>query len=181
MRTIAAVIAVAASVLAGCGQEQQDSVATPPETTGVPTSTTTLAATTAPNTTTAPKTTTATGTAVKIGGSPYGEMLFAVNDQAIYLFDEEKTSKPECYGACAKAWPPVLTDGRPRAVKGVDAAMLGTVKRTDGTTQVTYNDHPLYFYADEAPGEVKCHNVDHAGGLWYVVQPNGDEIGRAHV
>lgn len=171
MRTIAAVIAVAASVLAGCGgQEHQDTVATPSEATSVPTSTTAPAATTAPKTTTAA----ATGTAVKIGGSPYGEMLFAENDQAIYLFDEEKTGKPECYGACAKAWPPVLTDGRPQAVKGVDAAMLGTVERTDGTTQVTYHDHPLYFYADEAPGEVKCHNVDHAGGLWYVVQPDGN-------
>ena len=101
-------------------------------------------------------------------------MLFDATGQAIYLFDIETTSKPECYGVCADAWPPVLTTGRPVDGPGVDPSLLGTTKRSDGTVQVTYNDHPLYFYAHEGKHEVKCHNVFLNGGTWYVVQPSGD-------
>ena len=52
--------------------------------------------------------------------------------------------------------------------------MLGTTRRTDGTTQVTYGGHPLYFYAHEGKHEVKCHHVYLNGGIWYAVLPNGD-------
>ena len=107
-------------------------------------------------------------------GSEFGSMLFDAGGQAIYLFDVETTVKPACYDACAEAWPPVLTAGKPVAGVGVQGALLGTTKRTDGTVQVTYNDHPLYYYAHEARGEVKCHDVFLNGGNWYVLQPNGD-------
>jgi predicted lipoprotein with Yx(FWY)xxD motif len=100
-------------------------------------------------------------------------MLFDGTGQAIYLFDIETTSKPECYAACAEAWPPVLTRGPPVAGQGVKGSMLGTTNRSDGSVQVTYNDHPLYFYAHEAKHEVKCHDVFLNGGNWYVVQPDG--------
>jgi len=113
------------------------------------------------------------GTRVVVSGSDFGPMLFDDTGQAIYLFDVETTSEPRCYDACAEAWPPVLTDGKPVAGKGVDAGLLGTVKRSDGTMQVTYGDHPLYFYAHEAKGEVLCHDVFLNGGNWYVVQPDG--------
>jgi len=113
------------------------------------------------------------GTRVVVAGSEFGPMLFDDTGQAIYLFDVETTSKPRCYDACAEAWPPVLTEGKPVAGKGVDAGLLGTVKRSDGTVQVTYGDHPLYFYAHEAKGEVLCHDVFLNGGNWYVVQPDG--------
>ena len=85
----------------------------------------------------------------------------------------EQTAKPECYGACAEAWPPVLTKGSPTAASGTKQELLGTTKRTDGTTQVTYGGHPLYFYAHEAKNEVKCHNIQGFGGLWLVVTPAG--------
>ena len=75
---------------------------------------------------------------------------------------------------CAVAWPPVVTDGEPVAGKGVDPALLGTTERADGRLQVTYNDHPLYFYAHEGKHEVLCHDVFLNGGNWYVVQPDGD-------
>jgi predicted lipoprotein with Yx(FWY)xxD motif len=100
-------------------------------------------------------------------------MLFDTRRQAIYLFDVETTDEPKCYGECADAWPPVLTEGAPVAGKGVKASLLGTTKRSDGTTQVTYGGHPLYFYAHEGPGEVECHDVFLNGGTWYVVQPDG--------
>ena len=69
-------------------------------------------------------------------------------------------------------------EGEPVAGNGLDDALLGTVERSDGTTQVTYGDHPLYFYAHEGKNEVLCHDVFLNGGNWYVVQPNGDAAPR---
>lgn len=114
------------------------------------------------------------GTRVAVADSDFGPMLFDATGQAIYLFDVETTAKPRCYDDCAEAWPPVLSDGRPVAGRGVDGSLLGTTKRTDGTVQVTYGGHPLYFYAHEAKREVKCHDVFLNGGNWYVVRPDGD-------
>lgn len=101
-------------------------------------------------------------------------ILFDKTGQAIYLFDKETSSTSACYDACAEAWPPVVTTGRPVAAAGVKQSLLGTTKRTDGTTQVTYGGHPLYYYAHEAKNEVKCHNITGFGGLWLVVTPAGD-------
>lgn len=128
---------------------------------------------TATSTTAAPTETAKPGTEIVVADSEFGEMLFDKRDRAIYLFDIEETEAPKCYGECAKAWPPVLTEGEPLAGTGVDEALLGTTGRSDGTTQVTYGGHPLYYYAHEAPGEVKCHDVFLNGGNWYVVRPDG--------
>jgi predicted lipoprotein with Yx(FWY)xxD motif len=106
--------------------------------------------------------------------SEYGTMLFDERGQAIYLFDKETSDNPECYDDCAEAWPPVLTEGDPEAESDVEAGLLDTTERDDGSLQVTYNGHPLYFYADEDPGEVLCHDVDDFGGTWLVVTPEGD-------
>jgi len=100
-------------------------------------------------------------------------MLFDRSGQAIYLFDRERTRTPNCYGACAESWPPVLASGQSRDHGRVDAALLGTTKRRDGSTQVTYGGHPLYFYAHEGKHQVLCHNVEEYGGRWLVVRPNG--------
>ncbi len=106
--------------------------------------------------------------------SEFGEMLFDETGQAIYLFDKEKTPTPECYDACAEAWPPVLTEGAPVAAGGARADLLGTSPRTDGSMQVTYAGHPLYYYVNEGKNEVRCHNVNLNGGLWLVVTPDGE-------
>ena len=79
-----------------------------------------------------------------------------------------------CYDECAVAWPPVLTDGPPVAAQGADADALGTTPRTDGSMQVTYGGHPLYYYAHEGPNEVRCHNVSGFGGLWLALSPAGE-------
>lgn len=68
----------------------------------------------------------------------------------------------------------MLTQGEPRAGLGVENSLLGTTERTDGALQVTYDNHPLYFYAHEGKREVKCHDVFMNGGNWYVVRPDGD-------
>jgi predicted lipoprotein with Yx(FWY)xxD motif len=114
------------------------------------------------------------GTTVVLGDSEFGPMLFDSKDQAIYVFERDPKGESACYGECAAAWPPVLTKGEPKAADGVDASLLGTAERRDGKLQLTYAGRPLYFYAHERPGEVKCHNVDLNGGLWWVVGPNGE-------
>lgn len=115
------------------------------------------------------------GTTIKTGDSQFGQVLFDGDDQAVYYFDKETSSESECYGACAEAWPPVLTEGDPRAGQGAQGGKLGTTERDDGTTQVTYGGRPLYYY-DEPAGEVRCHNVSGFGGLWLAVQPNGQAV-----
>lgn len=115
----------------------------------------------------------AAGVVITSASSNYGQMLFNDDGQAIYIWEREKSAKPRCYGDCAQAWPPVLTDGAPVAAGRVSAKKLGTTQRSDGTTQVTYNGHPLYYYTDELPGEVRCHNVATHGGLWWVITPKG--------
>jgi predicted lipoprotein with Yx(FWY)xxD motif len=119
---------------------------------------------------------TAAGPEIKVADSQYGPILFDSSNQAIYLFDKENSATSQCYGACAEAWPPVLTKGEPRAGDGVDAKLLGTTERDDGSVQVTYNGHPLYYYVDDPPGEVLCHNVEEFGGLWLVVGPGGEAV-----
>lgn len=114
------------------------------------------------------------GATITLGDSEFGSMLFDSNDQAIYIFERDPKGETVCYGECAEAWPPVFTKGKPQAGDGVDASLLGTVKRRDGQLQVTYAGQPLYFYAHEQPGEVKCHNVNLNGGLWWVVGPDGN-------
>jgi predicted lipoprotein with Yx(FWY)xxD motif len=118
----------------------------------------------------------ATGTEVQVSSSDYGRILFDGDDQAVYLFDKENGATSECYDDCASAWPPVLTKGEPQAGAGADAGLLGTTERDDGSTQVTYNGHPLYYYRDDPPGQVLCQNVDEFGGLWLVVDPKGDAV-----
>lgn len=113
------------------------------------------------------------GTTIIAAKSNFGEILYDASGQAIYLFDAEQSDRPECYDACAEAWPPVLTDGTPRETGDVRAKLLGTTRRSDGSTQVTYDGHPLYFYADEGKYEVLCHDVEGFGGTWLAVQPGG--------
>jgi predicted lipoprotein with Yx(FWY)xxD motif len=116
----------------------------------------------------------AKGTEITVRGSDFGRMLWGPKRQAIYVFENDSEGRSNCYGACAKAWPPVLTKGAPRAGKRVNDDLLGTTRRRNGKRQVTYDGRPLYYYAHEGPGEVLCHNVDLNGGLWWVVGPSGE-------
>jgi predicted lipoprotein with Yx(FWY)xxD motif len=116
------------------------------------------------------------GTEITVSSSQFGDVIFDGSNQAIYLFDKESSSKPECYGDCAAAWPPVLTDVEPVASGAAQQKLLGTTERDDGSTQVTYAGQPLYYYAHEGPGEVLCHNVEEFGGLWLVLDANGQAL-----
>ncbi|HEX6586382.1 MAG TPA: hypothetical protein VF052_06490 [Solirubrobacterales bacterium] len=166
IRLIAIGAAAAALLLVGCGDDDDDDG-----------DSTTAAGTAAATTTVPPPAEPAgKGTTIKVSDSDYGPILFDGDDQAIYLFDKESGPTSECYGDCADAWPPVLTEGAPRAGSGADPSLLGATERTDGTTQATYNGHPLYYYVDDPPGAVLCQNIEEFGGLWLVVKPNGDPV-----
>jgi predicted lipoprotein with Yx(FWY)xxD motif len=109
--------------------------------------------------------------------SRYGKILFDGRGHVLYLFARDRGGRSSCYGACAKAWPPFLTKGAPKAIAGVNAKLLGTTKRSDGTLQVTYAKHPLYYFSEDTkPGQIKCQNVSNFGGLWLVVTPSGKAV-----
>ncbi|GAA3413513.1 COG4315 family predicted lipoprotein [Streptosporangium vulgare] len=116
----------------------------------------------------------ATRAKVELGETRIGKVLVGEGGRTLYLFKKDKDGKSSCSDACARAWPPYVTDGAPEAGEGVDKKLLGTTERDDGTTQVTYNRHPLYYYAkDTEAGDIKGHDVDGFGGEWYAVGANG--------
>jgi predicted lipoprotein with Yx(FWY)xxD motif len=109
--------------------------------------------------------------------SRYGKILFDGRGRVLYLFARDRGGRSSCSGACAKAWPPFLTKGTPRTLSGVNAKLLGTTRRGNGTLQVTYAKHPLYYFKEDTkPGQIKCQNVSNFGGLWLVIAPSGKPV-----
>jgi predicted lipoprotein with Yx(FWY)xxD motif len=106
----------------------------------------------------------------------YGRAIFDGRSRALYLFGRDRSPKSTCYGSCAKAWPPFLTKGAPKAGAGVRNSLIGTTRRKDGRRQVTYGGHPLYYYEGDRKGQAKCQGVNNAGGIWLVVSPAGKAI-----
>lgn len=118
-------------------------------------------------------------TTLTVRNTRYGAMLFDGRGRALYGFTRDKRGGPsQCYGACAEAWPvQYAKKGQLRAGAGVKQSLLGTTRRRDGRSQVTYNGWPLYYYVDDVrPGQVTCQNVSEFGGLWLVVRPNGQLV-----
>ena len=116
------------------------------------------------------------GVKLKLVGSEYGKAVMNGRGRALYLFDKESTRTPQCYGDCAVAWPPFLTKGKPVAGDGLDPKLVGTTLRTDGTRQVTYRGHPLYYYEHDTPGVILCQDVFEFGGYWLLVNRRGNAI-----
>jgi predicted lipoprotein with Yx(FWY)xxD motif len=110
-----------------------------------------------------------------------GKVLVNGKGVTLYLFEKDKKGRSACTGACAKAWPPLLTKGRPHASGGASSKKLGTTRRADGTTQVTYNGHPLYTFIGDAgkPGRTAGEGSKAFGAEWYVVGTNGNKIEKA--
>jgi predicted lipoprotein with Yx(FWY)xxD motif len=128
----------------------------------------------------APATTTAAaaGTAVGTIHTKLGTILVAgPKHMTVYLFEADKGTTSNCSSACAQAWPPVTTTGEPKAEGGAKASSLGTTERSDGTRQVTYHGHPLYYYvSDQSSGETTGQGVNSFGADWYVMSPKGGKI-----
>ena len=113
---------------------------------------------------------------VKTRSGSLGTFLVGPNGRTLYLFTNDTTTKSTCYDACAQAWPPLLTTGKPKAAAKARASLLGTTKRRDGKRQVTYKGHPLYYYTpDRKAGDTTGQKV---GGVWFVVSRTGRAIKR---
>jgi predicted lipoprotein with Yx(FWY)xxD motif len=112
-----------------------------------------------------------------------GPVLAEAEGRTLYVFDKDRHTRylglsSACYGACTETWQPLLTDGEPEAEEGAFPTKLGTLKRRDGTLQVTYYGHPLYTYVgDEAPGEAHGIGASEFGGQWRALQPDDGELG----
>ena len=105
------------------------------------------------------------------------QALIGSSGRTLYLFEADKNLTSACSGACAAAWPPDTVTGTPQAGSGVNQALLGTITRPDGTMQLTYNGHPLYYFAgDTGTGTANGEGSKAFGADWYVVNASGSKI-----
>jgi predicted lipoprotein with Yx(FWY)xxD motif len=119
----------------------------------------------------------AKGVSISTASGPNGTYLTGAGGRALYLWVADSGGMSSCSGACAKAWPPLTTKGKPLAGKGVTASDLGTIKRSDGSTQVTYKGHPLYYFIDDkSAGSTNGQGSDAFGAPWWIVSPSGTAI-----
>ncbi len=164
-----AAVALVAILVAGCGSSSSSS-----------TSSTAAAVTSQSTSTTSAASAPASGGSTVLIGTKTAKKLGQILDagskhMTVYLFEADKGGKSTCAGACATAWPPVTGDGK--AIAGAIGADLGTITRPDGTTQVTYKGHPLYFFIkDKDSGDAYGAGSKAFGASWYVLKPNGSKI-----
>ena len=123
-----------------------------------------------------------TGSAVIISTATGSGATFLTDKsgRAVYMWTKDSGGTSACSGACAGAWPPVTTTGAPTASGGAKASDLGTITRSDGTKQVTYDGHPLYYYTgDSGPGTASGQGSDNFGAKWWLVAPAGSSVTSA--
>lgn len=155
----AAVVPLAALVIAGCGGSSSDHKGT-----SIP----------APS---SPPATANARATVTIASTSLGKILVDAQGRSLYLFKKDAGTKSTCSGECATAWPPLIAKGKPTAGGGAQASMLGTVRRDDGSMQVTYHAHPLYLFAgDQQPGQVGGQGSTAFGAPWLALSASGDQI-----
>lgn len=131
--------------------------------------------------TTASTTTAAGGvTTVSAAQTDIGKALVGPNGHTLYMFDKDKTNKSNCSGDCTAAWPPLTSSGQAKAGAGVSESKIG-VSPTSNADQVTYNGHPLYYYAeDDKPGQTNGQKSEEFGAEWHALSPSGGEIEKSN-
>jgi predicted lipoprotein with Yx(FWY)xxD motif len=109
-----------------------------------------------------------------------GSYLTDSAGKSLYLFASDTSVKSTCSGGCAAQWPPLTTKDAPKAGSGATGGKLTTITRDDGTKQVVYNGHPLYYFkGDSAAGQTNGQGVDAYGAKWWAVSPAGAKITKA--
>jgi predicted lipoprotein with Yx(FWY)xxD motif len=120
------------------------------------------------------------GAKVSLAKVSFGKVLTGPSGHTVYLFLKDKGTTSQCNGKCAKVWSPLTTTGKPQAGAGLKASLLATSKRKDGTTQVTYGGHPLYYYEDDKkPGTTEGEGSKEFGAEWYAVGANGKKVEKS--
>ena len=118
---------------------------------------------------------------VELSKTNLGQVLANGRAHTVYLFGKDKrgSRKSTCFGACATAWPPLTTTGKPKAGRGVSSSKLGTINRGHGVKQVTYNGHPLYlFQGDAGARQTHGEGINAFGGVWHVLSAAGKKAAR---
>jgi predicted lipoprotein with Yx(FWY)xxD motif len=119
----------------------------------------------------------ATGRTIALCSTNLGRVLVNSKGHTLYLFKKDRNGKSACYGSCATFWPPLLKHGKPTLGRGVKKSLLGTTKRRNGTTQLTYNKHPLYTYKlDTRAGQTKGEGSTAFGAKWYALSSHGKAV-----
>jgi predicted lipoprotein with Yx(FWY)xxD motif len=167
---VAAVGPIVLALLAGCGSSSKSTAAA-------------SSPATQSSSTPAVSTSTPSAQAVLIAtkASKLGTVLATgPKKRTVYLFEGDKGAVSACTGACAQVWPPVTTTGSPTAGGSAVAGSLGTLTRPDGTTQVTYNGHPLYLYAkDMDTSDAYGQGIKSFGADWYMLKPSGSKLDKS--
>jgi predicted lipoprotein with Yx(FWY)xxD motif len=113
------------------------------------------------------------GTVITTRSGPDGTYLAGGSGRAVYLWTADSSNSSMCSGACASAWPPVIATGHLTASGGAASADLGTIMRSDGTKQVTYGGHPLYYFAgDSGAGMTNGQGSNGFGAKWWLITPS---------
>ena len=117
-----------------------------------------------------------TSSSISLRTTKVGKVIVAANGRTLYLFTADKSRKSACYGQCASYWPPLIAP-KPTAGAGLKTSLLGSTTRRGGKLQVTYDGHPLYFFAeDKKAGDVNGQGFVHFGGAWWVVSAAGEKV-----
>ena len=123
---------------------------------------------------------TRTTATVSLRKTKLGLILVNSRGHSLYMFAKDRNGKSSCSGSCAKFWPPSLQRGKLTAGSGVNASLLGTTRRSNGSLQVTYNKHPLYAYSlDKQTGQTKGEGALAFGAKWYAVSARGTAVVKA--
>ena len=121
----------------------------------------------------------ATHSTVSTAHTGLGKVIVDNHGRTLYLFEKDKRGRSACSGICASYWPPLLTSAKPVAAGGLKRSLLGTIRRSDGTKQVTFAGHPLYrFSGDSKRGQTSGEGLTDFGASWYAVSPSGTKIDR---
>ena len=120
---------------------------------------------------------TTSGRTVNVANTGLGQVLVNSQGRTLYLFGKDAGSTSACTGACASNWPPLRANGKPTLGSGANASLVGTITRSDGKPQVTYNGHPLYlFKGDQKAGDTNGEGLTAFGGTWNAVSSSGDQV-----
>jgi predicted lipoprotein with Yx(FWY)xxD motif len=123
-----------------------------------------------------PQGTAGTGTTIHLTQTSLGNVIAGPHGRTVYLLTADSRNHSTCYSTCARNWPPLITTGKPHVGSGLNSSLLGTALRTNGTRQVTYNGHPLYYFSgDTAAGQTNGEGLFAFGGYWYAVNAAGSQ------
>jgi predicted lipoprotein with Yx(FWY)xxD motif len=114
---------------------------------------------------------------VGVASTGLGDVLVDRQGRTLYLFARDSGTMSACTGSCTINWPPLRVRGTPLAGSGAKPSDVATTARPDGTSQLTYNGHPLYtFVNDKKPGDTNGEGINAFGGSWFAVSPAGAKV-----